>query len=191
MVVGLAVLLLLAGFAVLTWAVRTQARAGEKRSELGLPKGQLVYLDEGLKSEVLTSEAWGLKGKPDLLLKQGKQVIPVDQKPGRSRAKPYLGQVMQLACYCALVEERYGVRPTHGLIRYEGDGVDVEVPYTPELEVRLKQTLELMREARRARTFTGATGLRTSAGRVGSGGCAGRVWRGEIRGYLQPFFIGG
>ena len=44
MIVGLAVLLL-AGFAVLIWSVQTQARAGEKRSDLGLPTGQLVYLD--------------------------------------------------------------------------------------------------------------------------------------------------
>ena len=98
---------------------------------------------------MLTSETWGVKGKPDLL-RQGDQLIPVDQKPRRSRPKPYLSQVMQLACYCALVEERYGVRPIHGLIRCEGDGVDVEVPYTAELENRLRQTLEQMREAKRS-----------------------------------------
>ena len=50
--------------------------------------------------------------------------------------------------YWALVEERYGVRPPHGVIRYAGDGVDVEVLYTQELEARLKATLERMREAR-------------------------------------------
>ena len=55
---------------------------------------------------------------------------------------------MQLAAYCVLVEERYGVRPPHGVIRYAGDGVDVEVPYTQELEARLKATLERMRVAR-------------------------------------------
>ena len=112
-----------------------------------LPTGQLVYLDGDLKSEVLTSEAWRLKGKPDLLPRQGGQIVPVDQKPGRSRPKPYLSQVMQLACYCAWVEERYGTRPSHGLIRYEGDGVDVKVPYTAEFGARLSETQ--MRETKR------------------------------------------
>lgn len=143
-----AVALLIAGIIVWVRSRYLQARADKQRSDMNLPKGQLAYIDEGLKSRVLTSEAWGLKGKPDLLLKQGNQVIPVDQKPGQSRAKPYLSQQMQLACYCALVEEHYGVRPSHGLIRYEGDGVDIEVPYTQELETRLRQTLAQMREAR-------------------------------------------
>ena len=79
---------------------------------------------------------------------RGGFITPVDQKPGRSRQPPFPSHTFQLAAYCALVEDVYGVRPTHGVIRYEDR--DVEVPYTPQLEAKLRQTLQSMREARTA-----------------------------------------
>ena len=137
----------LVALALLTWSLSQRFTANRKRAELRL-EGQVRYQDEGVTSALLVSETLGLKGKPDLLLQRGRYVIPVDKKPGRTPATPYLSQTMQLAAYCALVEERYGIRPPHGVLRFD-DG-DVEVPYTPALEVRLVTTLDQMRVVRTA-----------------------------------------
>ena len=88
-----------------------------KKQELRL-EGNVVYQDAGLKSEVLVSHALGLKGKPDLLTRVDNVIIPVDKKRGKKR-RPFDSQVLQLAAYCALVEERYGVRPPKALIRFD------------------------------------------------------------------------
>lgn len=138
--------LLAAAALVLAWVLFEASRARRTRRAIRL-EGRVLYQDEGLSSELLVSEALGLKGKPDLLLKQNGFVIPVDKKPGRRRAKPYDSQVMQLAAYCALVEATRGVRPPHGVIRYD-DG-DTEVPYTPQLEVKLLGVLERMQAIKR------------------------------------------
>jgi CRISPR-associated exonuclease Cas4 len=52
--------------------------------------------------------------------------------------------VLQLAAYCLLVEEAYGVRSPYGLVHY-GDRT-FAVRYTRELEGELLDTLDWMRE---------------------------------------------
>ena len=106
---ALAVVLLITAAALGVWALRQRQNTDAKKQELRL-EGNVVYQDAGLKSEVLVSHALGLKGKPDLLTKVDNVVIPVDKKRGRKK-RPFDSQVLQLAAYCALVEERYGVRP--------------------------------------------------------------------------------
>lgn len=130
----------------LLWAVLEGLHSRRTRQAIRL-EGKVLYQDEGLKSELLVSEELGLKGKPDLLLKQKGFIIPVDKKPGRRRSRPYASQTMQLAAYCALVEAVHGVRPPHGIIRYN-DG-DTEVPFTPQLEARLSTVLERMQSIKR------------------------------------------
>ena len=139
--------LVVAALALLFWSLAQRASARRQRGEMRL-EGQVLYQDVGLKSEVLVADDLQLKGKPDLLLKQGEHVIPVDKKPGRAPAQPYPSQTMQLAAYCALVEACHGVRPPHGLLRF--DNGDVVVPYTQSLQAKLKTTLSEMQAARRA-----------------------------------------
>ena len=122
--------LITAALAIFVWSLTQRFTARRQRTDMRL-EGQVLYQDTGLKSEVLVSTALGLRGKPDLLVRQGESIIPIDKKPGSKPSKPYLSQTMQLAAYCALVETTYGVRPPHGVLRFE-DG-DVEISYTPRL----------------------------------------------------------
>lgn len=103
----LSLLLLAAAFAV--------------RRSTGVPWSRIVYSDTRAWQQVqepLYARQYGLVGKPDYLVKRGKQVIPVEVKPGRRAATPYPSDLMQLAAYCLLVEETTGVRPPFGLLCY-------------------------------------------------------------------------
>jgi CRISPR-associated exonuclease Cas4 len=120
------------------------ARRGRKRS--GLPQGQVVYSDTGGWGRLerpLFSRAFSLTGKPDYLVADGDDLIPVEVKSGRAPAQPYPSHVLQLAAYCLLVEECYRRRPPRGIVKYADR--TFEVDYTPELEEALLKALDGMR----------------------------------------------
>jgi CRISPR-associated exonuclease Cas4 len=120
------------------------ARRGRVRS--GLPQGRVVYSDTGGWGRLerpLFSREFLLTGKPDYLVADGADVIPVEVKSGRAPAQPYLSHLLQLAAYCLLVEECYGRQPPHGIIKY--DDRTFEIDYTPGLEEELLEILEDIR----------------------------------------------
>jgi CRISPR-associated exonuclease Cas4 len=138
-----AVLLCLA--MVLWLAGRGQQRAG------GLPAGRVIYVDTGACGRLeqpLFSATARLAGKPDYLVQRGAAVIPVEVKTTRTPEQPHDGHVLQLAAYCLLVEETYGVRPPYGIIRYPERTFAVD--YTPALEATLRATLDALRADARA-----------------------------------------
>ena len=116
----------------------------------GLPDGLIFYND---------SEAWRanngvrhaarlrLVGKPDYLVEQSDgTIIPVEIKSSAAPRRPYEGQVLQLAAYCLLVEENFGVRPPYGILQYR-DGA-FAIDYTDDLEADLLDLLAEMRATR-------------------------------------------
>jgi CRISPR-associated exonuclease Cas4 len=125
---------------LLLWA----ARRGRARSRL--PKGRVVYSDTGGWGRLdrpLFSRAFRLTGKPDYLVADRSEVIPVEVKSGRAPDQPYASHVLQLAAYCLLVEECYGRQPPYGIVKYDDHAFEVD--YTPELEEELLATLKDMR----------------------------------------------
>jgi len=129
-------------------------RAGTQQKQAGLPKGRVVYTDTGawdrveaplfcMVSSSNRSRRHLLTGKPDYLVEQNGHLIPVEVKPNRSSSQPYDSDVLQLAAYCLLVEETYGQRPEHGLIRYQNQTFAVD--YIPRLREMLLDTLDAMR----------------------------------------------
>lgn len=122
------------------------AQRGRARS--GLPRGRVTYTDTGGWNRLerpLFSSRFSLTGKPDYLVADGRDVVPVEVKSGPAPAQPYLSHVLQLAAYCLLVEECYRRRPLYGIVKYADRAFEVE--YTPELEEELLVTLEDMRSA--------------------------------------------
>jgi CRISPR-associated exonuclease Cas4 len=115
------------------------------RRRAGLPRGQVIYtdMDGWEESEPLYAPRYGLAGKPDYLLRLGRQVIPVEVKPGRRADEPYDADVMQLAAYCLLVEEEWGRPPAYGLLRYREQ--TFRIPYNGRLRRALLATLDDMR----------------------------------------------
>lgn len=125
---------------VLLWL----ARRGQAQS--GLPQGRVVYSDTGGWGRLerpLFSREFALTGKPDYLVADGSDLIPVEVKSGPAPAQPYPSHILQLAAYCLLVEECYRRRPPYGVIKYADR--TFEVDYTPELEEALLKTLDSMR----------------------------------------------
>jgi CRISPR-associated exonuclease Cas4 len=51
---------------------------------------------------------------------------------------------LQLAAYCLLVEEVYGIRPSHGILQYRDNAFAID--YTDDLEEDLLDLLADMRE---------------------------------------------
>ena len=120
------------------------ARRG--RAHSGLPQGRVIYADTGgwnRLDQPLFSHEFLITGKPDYLVADDDDVIPVEVKSGRAPARPYPSHIPQLAAYCLLVEECYGRQPSYGIIKY--DDCTFEVDYTPELEDELLTTLDDMR----------------------------------------------
>lgn len=138
--VALALLLLLMGVALLWLARRLRARSG-------LPTGRVVAADVGPGrrwEHPLFSRRYGLTGRPDYIVANGADLIPVEVKSARAPARPYASHVLQLAAYCLLVAETSGRRPPYGILRYADR--TFQIPYTPELEAQLLDILEEMRE---------------------------------------------
>lgn len=133
-------LLLLAG-AVLLWLAR------RLRARSGLPAGRVVAADVGSWRRLdhpLFSRRYGLTGRPDYVVADGADLVPVEVKSARAPARPYASHVLQLAAYCLLVAETSGRRPPYGILRYADR--PFRIPYTRELEEQLIEVLEAMRD---------------------------------------------
>ncbi|MFQ5421164.1 MAG: PD-(D/E)XK nuclease family protein [Anaerolineae bacterium] len=141
MTLGMALALIFFSMGLL-WRARTlQNRAG-------LPDGDVIYDDTGAwypNAETLVAQDFLLVGKPDYLVEQPNGgIIPVELKSGRTPDKPWEGHVLQLAAYCLLVDECYGVRPDFGILQYPDRAFAVD--YTEELEEDLLDLLADMRD---------------------------------------------
>jgi CRISPR-associated exonuclease Cas4 len=125
--------------ALLLWLLAHLARRGS-----GLPSGVVVYSDSGgwMRTEKpLYSQALRLTGKPDYLVQSRRGLLPVELKSMRAPAGgPHPAHIYQLAAYCALVEDSYGHRPSHGLIKYADK--TLAVSYTRQLEQALRALLD-------------------------------------------------
>ncbi len=155
---ALAFLILLGGLGLL-WLARRAQRS------TGLPAGQVVYSDTGAEQAVLeplVSHRYGLVGKPDYLVEvtgsaagvtghgsgRGAQriVVPLEVKSRRQPRTPDEGHLLQLATYCLLVEDVYGVRPPHGYLRYAD--ATLTIPFSPQLRQAVIDAAAAIRKAR-------------------------------------------
>jgi len=132
-------LLAASGLAALYWAHR-------QRERTGLPRGRVFYADTRAWERCekpLFSKRLMLTGKPDYLVEERGQVIPVEVKSALAPPVPYRSHVLQLAAYCLLVEEEYVQAPPYGIIRYRNRALALD--YSPRLRAELLATLARMR----------------------------------------------
>jgi CRISPR-associated exonuclease Cas4 len=88
-----------------------------------------------------------LTGKPDYLVEEGDQIIPVEVKSTNVTDAPYDSHIYQLASYCMLVERTFGKRPRYGILHYPRRTFAID--FTPELESSVMRILMEMLESRR------------------------------------------
>jgi CRISPR-associated exonuclease Cas4 len=116
----------------------------------GLPSGDLIASDHDQKCPLLVSSTYGLKGKPDSLVRTTNgTIIPVERKKARAPQRVRNGDLIQGIAYCILVEDNYGQPPPYVRIQYADRWFDV--PYTSDLKLWTLQIAQRLRLARRAR----------------------------------------
>ncbi len=117
---------------------------------------ELIYTDQKTDeridgvtySELLVSEKFQLKGKPDYVFQKfnAKDLMPIELKSGTigDELLPHNGDLMQLVVYFLILEDVYGVRPKSGRLIYK-DYMFV-IKNTRSLRRKLKLTLAQMRD---------------------------------------------
>lgn len=119
-------------------------QARQKRQAIGLPAGRIIYSDTkrwGAVEQPIYDPELSLVGKPDYLVEQNGQLIPVEVKSSQVGQAPYDAHIYQLAAYCLLVHRHYGKRPAFGILHYTNHTFAID--YTPQLE---QSILELLAE---------------------------------------------
>jgi CRISPR-associated exonuclease Cas4 len=120
--------------------------SARQRRSVGLPSGRVIYTDHKQWGEVdkpLYDPTYNLTGKPDFIVETNQGFIPVETKSSRGIQKPYDSHIYQVAAYCLLIDQTYGVRPEYGILHYPNQ--DFAIDYTQELEQSL---IEIIREIR-------------------------------------------
>jgi CRISPR-associated exonuclease Cas4 len=121
--------------------------SARQKHEAGLPAGRVIYADTsrwGKVEKALFNPNLGLTGKPDYLVEQGDQIVPVEVKSGRAPQSPYDSHIFQLAAYCLLVDYAYGKRPGYGIIHYPDRTFAVD--FNPALESAVLVTINEMQQ---------------------------------------------
>jgi CRISPR-associated exonuclease Cas4 len=146
-------LLFLIGFLILSGILLFWISTRQRRST-GLPAGRLIYSDHkqwGKIETALYDPTYNLTGKPDFIVESNRGLIPVEVKSGRGRQAPYDSHIYQLAAYCLLIDQTFGIRPEYGILHYSNK--DFAVDYTPTLEHSVINLIREIRALGRKRTI--------------------------------------
>lgn len=110
----------------------------------------------------LESRRLGLTGVLDLLIKSGREYYPVEFKD--SAGGPALHHRYQLAAYCLLVEETFGVGVRWGFLYVIPQRRVIPVPLTAGLRERVPSLLAAIREVVRTERMPPGTRRRGKCG---------------------------
>ncbi|MBN1677289.1 MAG: CRISPR-associated protein Cas4, partial [Candidatus Thermoplasmatota archaeon] len=124
-------------------SLRSTEIADSLRKEFKV-KGKIEYIDVD-NTKAFRSERYGLSGTPDYVIKVGDNIIPVEEKTGRTPKGPLFSHILQIAAYCLLIEEDTGKAPPYGLLKYPEH--EHEIEYNQDLRNMLVDKLAEMRQA--------------------------------------------
>jgi CRISPR-associated exonuclease Cas4 len=142
LLIGLLLLIILVGVVLLIAYSHKAARFGSLAE-------RRIYQDSPQRAgELLRASSLPLCGKPDYLIQTAEGIVPVEYKSGRmAPAIPFPSHVFQLMAYCLLVEEHYGSRPPHGILKYQDR--EFTITYTAEYEQELRRIVAEMAHLKR------------------------------------------
>jgi CRISPR-associated exonuclease Cas4 len=124
---ALALVWLIGGSVFLYRSMQSAEIARMTREKYAMATGALVYVDSSReKPKLFVAQRYGLSGRPDAVLLEEDQHIPVEMKTGRTPRGPLFSHILQIAAYCVLMEEEYGKAPPYGIIRYTDASHDIE-----------------------------------------------------------------
>ncbi len=146
--------------------------AARSRKKTGIPAGEVFYQDlpgQPFFGKPLRSNALGISGKPDCLVRTSDGTVPVELKNSSkppARGEVYANHMIQALAYCALVEDQMEVRVPYALVIYAGQQVR-KVAFTDQ---RRRWLLETIREVEVARARSTANRNHEHRGRCVSCG---------------------
>jgi CRISPR/Cas system-associated exonuclease Cas4 (RecB family) len=133
----------------------------------------LGHIPRAVAEPMLADTGRRLRGRPDYLVRERGQFVPVELKPLRRSRSLYESDRMQIGVYMMLVKATYPrAFAGYGRVRYRG--AEFVVPLTEDLEARCLALADRVREARRAILVH-----RTHALQAKCGACAHRAACGE------------
>jgi len=139
-------LVILIAFAIFLLGICLFWLSGRKWKQVGLPPGRLVYSDPGLwgkPEKPFYDSGLGLTGKPDYVVNQKGQLLPVEVKSVWAPLAPYDSHILQLGAYCLLIEKTTGKRPPYGILKYRNRTFAID--YTKSLEDSVLEIIEKIR----------------------------------------------
>ena len=86
--------------------------------------------DQKRNTRLFFSSKHGIRGRPDYIIQQGEDRIPVEVKTGRTPRGPLFSHIVQLGAYCLLIEDEFGRPPPFGILKYEE--TEHEIEYNPD-----------------------------------------------------------
>ncbi len=110
------------------------------RRKYGFGAGKTISHD----NMTLRSKRLGLIGRPDRIVERGGQFIVEDKKPG---SRLFDSHRAQMGVYMLLVEEHFGVRPSHAVVVL-GNGTRAKVNNTEKLRENVLRVVSRIREAK-------------------------------------------
>lgn len=107
--------------------------------------GRVVASDSivARRTAIMRSAEFGISGKPDYLVEERGRVVPVEIKPLRRSARPWLRDVVQLSAYCLLLEECEPRFAGYGYLRYANRTFRID--FTDSLREELLRTADALR----------------------------------------------
>ena len=122
------------------------ARKGEKETGVQVQvKGEAFGVDGSafLPVREYISDMQGIAGRPDALIRENGEIIPIERKP--LSKKIHDRHVAQLLVYMRLVEEFEGKRPPYGYLVLGSNSRKVKIENTPQRQQWLQKILDEMR----------------------------------------------
>ena len=114
------------------------------KEKYNIKNGKITYSDLNKAGKSFFSKRYKITGKPDYIVKRNNNYIPVEIKTGQ-HINPQKNHIIQLACYCHLLEENYGNFVPYGILVYE-NGNNFRIPFDPKMRYELENNLVNMRK---------------------------------------------
>jgi CRISPR-associated exonuclease Cas4 len=88
---------------------------------------EILYTDAGRSTaDLLVSDRYHLIGRPDYILEEHGERIPVERNDRLlTHSGPHESELLELAAYCLLLEEREGPPVHRGRLQYQNTSLDI------------------------------------------------------------------
>ncbi|OPY31427.1 MAG: PD-(D/E)XK nuclease superfamily protein [Methanomassiliicoccales archaeon PtaU1.Bin124] len=103
--------------------LKSQREIEIRRKEIHLT-AKIAYIGNDT-SRLLRSERYGITGRPDYILEEGDELVPVELKSGRQPRGPLFSHIVQLAAYCLIMSDS-GEKVTRGILKYGDTEFDID-----------------------------------------------------------------